>query len=107
MSALRFENGSISTTIDLTQYRVISVQKAAYRFAAKCTVILGQTTGTILPVTLQFSRQTTEDAALECARAFFQELLDQELREKIGEQTAGVRALILAHAFSRTGLVDK
>ncbi len=34
----------------------------------------------------------------------FQELLDQELREQIAVETAPLRNLILAHAYSRTGL---
>jgi His-Xaa-Ser system protein HxsD len=43
----------------------------------------------------------------EVVRQFFQELLDQELREQIAEETAPVRTLILAHAFSKADLIKR
>ena len=43
VSTFRFERGCIATTVDLTQHRLLAVQKAAYRLAARCTVILGET----------------------------------------------------------------
>lgn len=36
---------------------------------------------------------------------FKKEVLDQDLREKIRLETESVRNLILAHAFSKTGLI--
>jgi hypothetical protein len=40
-------------------------------------------------------------------RTFFQELLDQELREQIAEEINPVRTLILAHAFSKVDLIKR
>lgn len=40
-------------------------------------------------------------------RQFFQELLDQELREHIADETNAVRTLILAHAFSNVDLIER
>ena len=42
----------------------------------------------------------------ESAAAFRNEVLDQVLRERIREETAAARNLILALAFSQTGTVD-
>ncbi|MDC0685721.1 His-Xaa-Ser system protein HxsD [Sorangium atrum] len=96
-----FRDGRIAFTVDLRAYRLAAVQKAAYRMAAKCTAVIGQIDDHSLDVTLAFPPATGEQAALEVARVFFQELLDQELREKVGEETVSLRTLILAHAFSR------
>ncbi|XYI02571.1 His-Xaa-Ser system protein HxsD [Sorangium sp. So ce1128] len=96
-----FRDGYIAITVDLRAYRLSAVQKAAYRMAAKCTAVVGKIHDQSLEVTLTFPPTTSERAALEAARLFFEELLDQELREKVGEETASLRALILAHAFSR------
>jgi His-Xaa-Ser system protein HxsD len=96
-----FRDGHIAVAVDLRAFRLAAVQKAAYRMAAKCTAVIGEIRDNSLDVTLAFPPATGEQAALEAARLFFQELLDQELREKVGEETASLRTLILAHAFSR------
>jgi hypothetical protein len=40
------------------------------------------------------------------AGEFCNEVLDQELREIIAEETVGIRDLLLAQAFSKTSLID-
>ena len=100
-----FRDGAVQTRIDLRAYRLSAVQKAAYRFAERCTAVLGSPEADVLPVQFVFRPGVAEPAALETVRLFFQELLDQELREQIGEETRAVRALILAQAFSRTDLI--
>lgn len=104
---LTFRDGCIAVTLDLRVYRLSAVQKAAYRLASKCTVMLGEVRDESLGMTLGFGPTTGEREALEVARLFFQELLDQELREKVAEETAALRTLILAHAFSRTDLPSR
>jgi His-Xaa-Ser system protein HxsD len=93
--------------LDLRAYRLSAVQKACYRFAEHFTAVLGTQDGQLLPVTCLFRSDTREATALDAVRRFFQELLDQELREQIGEETRAVRALILAQAFSRTDLIRR
>jgi len=105
--SLAFRDGAIHTTIDLRSYRLTAVQKAAYRYAERCTAILGTSEKHLLPVTFLFPPSTVESAAREAVRMFFQELLDQELREQIGSETHAVRSLLLAHAFSKTDLIRR
>jgi His-Xaa-Ser system protein HxsD len=102
-----FRDSCIHLRIDLRTYRLIAVQKTAYRLADKCTVVLGGEDGQTLPVALTFATAVTEVAARRIAQVFFQELLDQELREQIGLETAPLRALILAHAFSNSDLIRR
>lgn len=99
--------GHVDLSLDPKCYRLTAIQKAAYRLAERCTAVIGSPTETTIPVMLQFKPTTTEDSAKETVRLFYQELLDQELREKIGEETAPIRALILAHAFSNTDLIKR
>jgi His-Xaa-Ser system protein HxsD len=99
-----FRAGRVCFVVDLRVYRLAAVQGAAYRLAARCTAVLGEVAGDSMCVELMFAEMTSEARALEVAREFFQELLDQELRQKIGAETAPLRNAILAHAYSRSGL---
>jgi His-Xaa-Ser system protein HxsD len=93
--------------LDTRLYRIPAVKKAAYRVAERCTIILGSPEGDTLPITFSFLPNTSEHAAEEAVRLFHQELLDEELRAMIHEETDALRALILAHTFSRTDLVER
>jgi His-Xaa-Ser system protein HxsD len=104
---LVFANGEIRTRVDLRSYRLVAIKKAAYSVAARCTAILGTPDEHILPMTFLFMDGTPKTVAFEIVREFFQVALDQELREAIGEETAPLRALILAQAFSKTDLVRR
>ena len=104
---LVFRNGAIHTVIDLRVYRLAAVKKAAYRFADRFTAILSPPREEALPLELAFRPTTTERDALEIGRLFFQELLDQELREEVGAETHAIRSLIIAQAFSRTDLIKR
>src|SRR4051812_23360960 len=97
---LKLVNGAIGIVLDLRVYRLTAVKKAAYRFADRFTAILGSPDHDQIPVSLRFKPNVAEGAAREITRQFFQELLDQELREHIADETNAVRTLILAHAFS-------
>jgi His-Xaa-Ser system protein HxsD len=102
-----FHGGAIRLSLDLKVYRLSAIQKTGYRFAARCTAILGESEGHRLPVTLVFRPETTEADALEIGRLFFQEMLDQELREQVGDETRALRNLIIAQAFSKTDLIRR
>lgn len=103
--AITFDGASARLTLDLRTYRLSAVKKAAYRLAGRFTAFLGSPEGETLPITLSFKPGTSEPVALETVRVFLEELLDQELREHIGEEIGPMRTLILAHAFSKTDLI--
>ncbi len=98
---------TVHLALNAEAYRSISVQKSSYRFADRCTVIIGAVRAGVLPLALAFPMGTARAAALEVARLFLQDLLDQELREKAQDETRAMRALLLAHAFSRTNLIRR
>ena len=98
---------TIELVLDLRAYGLAAIKKTAYRFADRCTVVLGSQADDSLSVELRFKSTTTDVAAHETTRLFYQELLDQELREQIADETDQVRALILAHAFSKADLIKR
>jgi His-Xaa-Ser system protein HxsD len=100
-------DGDIALVLDLRSYRLAAVKKAAYRCARRFTAIIGSPDRDRLPITLRFAAGVQQPVAREAARQFFQELLDQELREQIAEETLAVRTLILAHAFSNVDLIKR
>ena len=104
---MRWIDGVVEAEVSLAAYRVTAVKKAAYRMARRCTVVLGEPATSSLPLTFRFRPDITSQEALEIARAFFAELLDQELREQVAEETAPLRTLILAAAFSRVDLLQR
>lgn len=104
---LELIDGRVRAEIDLRTYRLAAIKKAAYRLAARMTVVLGRSENDLLSVTFTFAPGASRSSADEAVRAFFQELLDQELREHVAEETSAMRMLILAQAFSKTDLIRR
>lgn len=104
---MTYTDGAVNTTIDVRAYRLTAIKKAAYRLANRCTVVLGPPDEHAVPVSFRFRPGTAEETALEAVRAFYDEVMDQELREQIAEETAPLRTLILAHAFSKVDLLRR
>jgi His-Xaa-Ser system protein HxsD len=101
-----FLKDEIALSLDLRSYRLTAIKKAAYRFADRFTAILAPPAQDRVSVALRFRSGTSDAAAREIVRQFFQELLDQELRELVAAETNAIRTLILAQAFSNLDLVE-
>lgn len=84
-------------------YSLDTIKKAAYRLSDRCSFDF-VLTGTEIVCKLIFSEGLAGERIAEIERAFRNEVLDQDLRQSIAEETAPVRNAILAYAFSRTGL---
>ncbi|PXW26423.1 His-Xaa-Ser system protein HxsD [Paraburkholderia caballeronis] len=90
----------LEVLFDRQVYALEIVQKAAYRLVDRAAVSFDLTPTHVRCVLLV----DTGNAVDEVARDFHKEVLDQQLRAKIASETESIRHLILAHAFSRTGL---
>lgn len=90
-------------SFDRSGYSVDPVQRAAYRFSDRmsCEITVGERS---IEVRASFLDQQADPDTL--IAAFRNEVLDQVLRERIRAETSDVRNLVLALAFSRTGLAD-
>ena len=80
-----------------------AIKRSAYALMARATISFAETpTGlrcTIHPLSTQENIETLE-------RDFRREVIDQDLRISISEQTDPLRTAILGLAFSRTGLQE-
>lgn len=95
-------------SFDITLFSKAAVLKAAYRVSDRLAVeFLEAEPALRCRVRLRsIASQGAEERLASAIDAFRREVLDQQLREQVRSETAHVRDLILAKAFSRTGFVD-
>ena len=91
-------------TFDATLYSAEAIKKAAYRSINRFAVNIAREENEI-KCSLTFKDSATEPQIKFYIDEFRKEVLDQDLRESIKKETEGVRNLILAHTFSKTGLI--
>jgi His-Xaa-Ser system protein HxsD len=89
---------------DLAVFRLEAIKKAAYRFAGAFTVEVEKVSDSRVRVTLSLCQRQPK-VNLDPNR-LPNEVLDQELREVVAEETKSVRDLLLAQTFSGISLVD-
>lgn len=93
---------SVELTFDVASHSVDAIQRAAYRFSDRVSCELASGDAEHCCVLTALS-----DADLDVLIADFRtEVLDQVLRERIRAETEPIRTMILAQAFSKTGVVD-
>ncbi|WP_039789425.1 His-Xaa-Ser system protein HxsD [Herbaspirillum huttiense] len=91
---------------DAEIYSVLAIEKGCYRLSdVLSSVIAKDGNDFLVEITFLGKGKTTEGMDATLAR-LKNEILDQNLREKIKVETAATRNLILAYAFSRTGLIS-
>ena len=93
----------VSFSSDLFSAEII--KKAAYRILDKASVELTQDDASIT-CRLAFPDALSENAADRIASELRTEVLDQDLRKLVADETETTRNAILAYAFSRTGLQE-
>jgi len=84
-------------------YRLETIKKAAYRLSGRCSFDFAVEDDEII-CRLIFREAAAVELVNEIEYALRNEVLDQDLRATIAEETAAVRNAVLAYAFSRTGL---
>jgi len=85
-------------------YSADAIQRAAYTLSDRLSCDVASDRGAYR-CTLQLPDASSDEVDALLA-AFRNEVLDETLRERVREQTHDVRNVILALAFSETGLVD-
>jgi His-Xaa-Ser system protein HxsD len=89
--------------VSRSAYSVTALQKAAYVFAAELVVIIkegGENFILELSPADNFTGEPDIAGFIRCAN-------DYALRERLAAQTAPLRNLILAHAYSKTQFVSR
>ena len=96
---------SEEVAFDPDAFSMEAIKRASYKFASEFTISIRQDSKILCK--LEFEKKLFDDTQrAQIIRRFKTEVLDQDLREKIARETEQVRNLILAHAFSQTGLQD-
>jgi His-Xaa-Ser system protein HxsD len=90
-------------SFDRAGYSLDAIQRAAYRFSDRLSCDISDGAEAI-EVSLHIA-DSVEDREAVLAD-FRNEVLDQVLRERIRAETGDVRNLVLALAFSKTGLIE-
>lgn len=100
---MELQKTPIVVTFDDRVFSLMAIKKAAYAylrtFSAEVTVQDHQ-----ISCQLVFTPAVDETVRVRIVEDFKKEVLDQDLRERLKAETEAVRNVILAHAFSKTGL---
>lgn len=96
-------DGTQVVNFNTSVYRLNAIKKSAYKFGGLFHVLIEQR-DRIIEVRLKPKESCKSPDAF--VGEFCNEVLDQELRETVAEETAGIRDLLLAQAFSKTSLID-
>ena len=91
-----------SVVFDCGLFKPDSIKRAAYRFADRATFEF-RLDGSYLTVTITVDG--TEEQLSAVVDDLHREVLDQDLRDTLSQETAQIRTLILASAFSKTQLI--
>lgn len=93
---------SVDVTFAAQTASIDAIQRAAYRFSDRFSCELTPGEDEHLCRLTAVGDQTLAEHVAD----FRTEVLDQVLRERIRAETEPIRTMILAHAFSKTGVVD-
>lgn len=89
---------------DTSVYRLTAIKKAAHKFGDRFHILIRPAREGRVEAVLKAKTALADPERV--AGEFCNEVLDQELRELIAQETQAVRDLILAHAFSKTSLLS-
>jgi His-Xaa-Ser system protein HxsD len=90
-------------SFDAANYSADAIQRAAYRFSDRLDCVVSSDENSHR---CEIRLRNPEVEAEQALSEFRSEVTDHVLRERIRGETEQVRTLILARAFSKTGLTD-
>jgi His-Xaa-Ser system protein HxsD len=94
----------ITLSVDLRVYSIEALKNTGYALGRNLVTKIEMADATQARVTLIPLNGELEVKTL--VGRFWLELLDQDLRESVGRETAPIRNLIMAHALSRVSLLN-
>ena len=99
------DKSSLNLYFDRKVFSLDTVKRALYRFADLCAFDI-QLTDEQIKITLLVPISVDPMKMDDLCYRIRNEVLDQDLRDTISKDTANIRTLILANAFSNTGLIE-
>ncbi len=103
---MRFSDGALQLTLSSDIYSVDAILRTCYWLTDRCYVHLSKASDgqQVLATLVAKSGQETETNAV--AWQFLNELLDNQLRVSLQRETASIREMIVAQAFSDVDVID-
>jgi His-Xaa-Ser system protein HxsD len=104
-AAIRYEDGALRLALSLDIYSVDAILRSCYWLTDRCFVHLAPANDRHIDVTL-LGKSGDELETTHAAWQFINDLVDNQLRVSIQQETASVRQLIVAQAFSDVDVID-
>jgi His-Xaa-Ser system protein HxsD len=95
----------VTVEVDLSIYSRRSILRSCYKFTSRCYVFLSRTEDADWLVVAFLAKSQGEIPAALIGE-FYNELLDQQIRENLDLEMGPVRELIVAQAFAEGNLLD-
>ncbi|GLI37572.1 hypothetical protein GHYDROH2_10730 [Geobacter hydrogenophilus] len=98
---MSISNGGATASLNKEIYDKEAVMAAAYRRTAKYAVeIREEGQNFVVVFTAKDGRDGNESEVADDVQSFFNDVLDEQLRQQLEQKTGRIRDLIVQHAFS-------
>jgi His-Xaa-Ser system protein HxsD len=104
-AAVRFEDSALRLTLSTEIYSIAAILRSCYWLTDRCYVHLAKANEGQVEVTL-LAKSGGESETSATAWHFLNDLIDQQLRVSIQQETSAVRDMIVAQAFSDVDVID-
>ena len=101
------ENGQLILKVDSTVYSKPCLFKTCYKFTDRCYVFLSRDADNQETIIAVLSPKAEAVDLKQLSGEFFNELLDQQVRDSVSQETGELRNLIVAQAFAEGNLLDE
>jgi len=102
----KLDSNRLVLEIDTSVYSLSSIFRASYIFTDRCYIFLGRSEETKEVVLVSLSGKDETVNLEKLGGAFFNELVDQNVRESLSRESGDLRTLIVAQAFAEGNLLD-
>jgi len=102
---MQIENGQILLNINTKLYSTIALFRTCYLFTDRCYLYLCPGAGEDIEVYIKPKAEQYDPKGL--AGDFCNELIDQQVRQDLVQETGEIRKLIVAQAFAEGNLLDE
>ncbi len=101
------ENGQLILKVDSTVYSKPCLFRTCYKFTDRCYVFLSRDEDNQKTIITVLSPKAESVDLNQLSGEFFNELLDQQVRDSLSKETGELRNLIFAQAFAEGNLLDE
>lgn len=101
------ENGQLILKVDSTVYSKPCLFRTCYKFTDRCYVFLSRDEDNQKTIITVLSPKAESVDLNQLSGEFFNELLDQQVRDSLSKETGELRNLIVAQAFAEGNLLDE